>query len=792
MESEAKQWLPRGLTKAFVLLAGFVLPLVAIIVEMTTRMCAEIFFDPLPTWGHVFLVWVVPLVNGYILWFVFKGERPPGAWALPANASVIGIAFFYVIAYAPLTPLAVIAIIYAGLGLLPLAPLFSLIAALMMRRWLKSGATPAATGWDNRVWPGVALAFLALLIAEAPGLATRIGARRAVAPDAATRNSGVALIRRWGSEEWLLRSCYDRSGRADMLGFLLGWQEPLTTEQARQVYYAVTGRAADSAPPPAFLADNFTFDEQRDFNDNAAGAVIKGLSLNASQMDGSLDGEAALGYLEWTMVFKNANQRQEEARAHIQLPDGAVVSRLTLWINGEEREAAFAGRGQVTQAYEQVVSRRRDPVLVTTAGPGRVQMRCFPVPPGGEMKIRIGLTTPLHATFRTLRLPYFVERNFSVNQVLHNVWLESRQPLEQNGVADNKPNLWSKEKTTDGAFALRGSIADSELSASSQAFESKAHFSDKGVWAEDKRGKPGHVVQRRENIKANIRSLVLVVDTSRAMREAWPAIINAVKRLPDSKMLTVLFTGGNGVNEDMASPQTFEVSRELAAAFLEEYTENVGGADNVAALETAWDIAARHPNGAIVWLHGPQPILAQPLEALRQRWERRPDGPQLYAVQVVAGPDRITAGLDGISACHSLSLPEFMVDLKPALVGGIQEDDGLTFVRRREAGPTGPPAGDFVKTSDHLARLWAADEVNRLLAVNKPAEREAALKLAVEYQIVTPVSGAVVLETKEQYDQNNLKPVDANTVPTIPEPEMVLLLAVTLLLLAVAVWRKQF
>jgi hypothetical protein len=133
-----------------------------------------------------------------------------------------------------------------------------------------------------------------------------------------------------------------------------------------------------------------------------------------------------------------------------------------------------------------------------------------------------------------------------------------------------------------------------------------------------------------------------------------------------------------------------------------------------------------------------------------------------------------------------------MVDLKPALVGGIQEDDGLTFVRRREAGPTGPPAGDFVKTSDHLARLWAADEVNRLLAVNKPAEREAALKLAVEYQIVTPVSGAVVLETKEQYDQNNLKPVDANTVPTIPEPEMVLLLAVTLLLLAVAVWRKQF
>jgi hypothetical protein len=27
----------------------------------------------------------------------------------------------------------------------------------------------------------------------------------------------------------------------------------------------------------------------------------------------------------------------------------AVVSRLTLWINGEEREAAFARKGQVTE-----------------------------------------------------------------------------------------------------------------------------------------------------------------------------------------------------------------------------------------------------------------------------------------------------------------------------------------------------------------------------------------------------------------------------------------------------------
>ena len=45
-----------------------------------------------------------------------------------------------------------------------------------------------------------------------------------------------------------------------------------------------------------------------------------------------------------------------------------------------------------------------------------------------------------------------------------------------------------------------------------------------------------------------------------------------------------------------------------------------------------------------------------------------------------------------------------------------------------------------------------------------------ALELAALYQLVTPVSGAVVLETKEQFQQAGLTPVDAATVPSVPEP----------------------
>ena len=100
----------------------------------------------------------------------------------------------------------------------------------------------------------------------------------------------------------------------------------------------------------------------------------------------------------------------------------------------------------------------------------------------------------------------------------------------------------------------------------------------------------------------------------------------------------------------------------------------------------------------------------------------------------------------------------------------------------------------IVKTSDHLARLWANDEVSRILAPRDTSLQDAAITLAAQYQLVTPVTGAVVLETEQQYRDNGLQPVDAGTVPTIPEPEMVVLLIVAgafLIWLAYMKYRKS-
>ncbi|HOY60635.1 MAG TPA: PEP-CTERM sorting domain-containing protein, partial [Verrucomicrobiota bacterium] len=78
------------------------------------------------------------------------------------------------------------------------------------------------------------------------------------------------------------------------------------------------------------------------------------------------------------------------------------------------------------------------------------------------------------------------------------------------------------------------------------------------------------------------------------------------------------------------------------------------------------------------------------------------------------------------------------------------------------------------EASSHLVRLWAKDEIRRLAASRMTEE---AVGLAGRYQWVTPVSGAVVLETAQQYRSSELEPVPPSTVPSIPEPSTWALLA---------------
>jgi hypothetical protein len=782
-----------------VLIFGVILPALTLAIELATRMCAVTFFDPIPTVWHVLLVVIVPATN-LLSWLAVRGSRPAWLrWLGWANGFALGVAFYFTLLYLPLVLPGVIAILFLGWGLLPLSPVFSFASTWRLRVLLARRAEVDSPHPLRGLGWGLGGAAVLLAIIALPVPLTRFWSHRATSDDPATRLDAVRWLRAWGHHETMLADCYGSTRWNNEGPF--AWNisgQPVGVADARNIYYRVTGQPFNTLPPPqqhfttrnwAFL-DEFSWDPEQ--AGTAVGGRVKGLSLLQSRLDGLTNPDEAWGYVEWTIEFKNVATLAREARAQIALPPGGAVSRLTLWVNGEEREAAFAGSSQVRAAYEQVVKvQRRDPVLVTSCGPDRVLMQCFPVPAnGGTIKVRLGITVPLvleRADEAVLRWPHFLERNFSVPKgIEHSLWIESRQPL-QSASARLKPDHGKP-----GVNGLRGLLLDSELADPRSAVRARRNSEATLAWVTDPHGGDGQIIRQsiRPTAPARPGRVVFVLDGAKAMTEFYPQIAKTIVGLPDEIEFSLLLAR-DGVVEFSGAWRADAAFRRSVAQRL-EHAEGAGGQDNMPALLRAWDVAADHPSGVIVWIHGPQPLLLDDVEALRQRFEWRSFGggsnaPSLYVLQTMPGPNRILEKLNGISALRLVPRFESLEADLGRLIGAWRGGVSAFEVTRERVRPDAMfHATRGQEGSKHLARLWAFDEVLRLMATR---QTETAIRLAGQYQLVTPVSGAVVLETQQQFQQAGLKPVDAQTVPTVPEPGTLLLMVVGT---AVAwTWRKK-
>jgi hypothetical protein len=391
------------------------------------------------------------------------------------------------------------------------------------------------------------------------------------------------------------------------------------------------------------------------------------------------------------------------------------------------------------------------------------------------MKIRIGMTVPLvleDVTHARLLLPHFVSRNFATPDTKkHEVFIQSKTPIWPL----NSSLITSR---IGDAYSASGSISDADLLRPGSSV--RLDRDDvKDMWSEDPFN-PVFLIRQtiEERRPIHLNRIVVVVDTSNGMSDVVWAIQSALKSLPATFDVKLIFADSDGVYENNPLKKVDADGRDEVGAAL-DHVSYAGGADNAPALLKAWETAAQAPgNNAIVWIHRPQPLLLHSVDELRQRWESRPYGPKLYSVQTTAGVDEIEKQLDGIDEVKSVPrMDQLQTDLESLFVRLIGRAT-LEFVRSTKPETEVAQMSDAFHTSDHLARLWANDEVGRILAPRDPSLEDKATALAVRYQLVTPVSGAVVLENEAQYRAANLQPVDAGTVPTIPEPEMIALLLI--------------
>ncbi|AKQ45910.1 hypothetical protein TH63_10060 [Rufibacter radiotolerans] len=87
---------------------------------------------------------------------------------------------------------------------------------------------------------------------------------------------------------------------------------------------------------------------------------------------------------------------QEEAIYTFHLPEGSVVTSLSLWINGQEEKGYLTTQSKAEKAYKTIVGvEARDPSVVHWQEGNTVSVRVFPCTPQESRQFKIGITSPL-------------------------------------------------------------------------------------------------------------------------------------------------------------------------------------------------------------------------------------------------------------------------------------------------------------------------------------------------------------------------------------------------------------
>ncbi len=701
------------------------------------------------------LVALVPAANFLAFKRVNHSGNRADAWLPYLLPAALAVSLSYTVVFLPMLPMAGIALVFLGLGLLPLTPILAFAANLHALR-----KAPIFQPRDKRPVVGFTLGFAALALPLAWEMATcALIEKASTARGAGEQASAIQWLRHIGSERTMREVCYRTASdpwTTIMNARLFSNVSDLETNQ--KVYYRVTGVPYNSKPAPSAVSvtgrsgrgiRNF---DQHIGGERVAGKVA-GLTMETSQLEGKVDATGLTSYTEWTMVFKNIAGDASEARAQIELPPGGVVSRLTLWIGGEPREAAFGSREQVRAAYREIaVVQRRDPVLVNTCGPDRILMQCFPVPAdGGEMKIRIGITAPVRLTAArggAVDWPRLIETNFaSASGLAHHAKIESNVPfIGGSTTALRELRDRAFQEATPLLIALPESASDS---------------------ATDDPADPASAIRQTVRVEKSARpkKVAWVIDGSREMRPHFKGLIELAAKTEHAPDL--VFFAGDAISA--WEPKTGPLKDWL------QMHECIGGRANVPALTAAWQKLRGESDAGIVWIHGTQPVLLGEINPLIESFASDEPHPRIFDIDIGTGPNRIAEKIDTLVTWHRV-LDGWKAADRLALLLDRWAGRANRYVVERERIPRSEITGPAKAADRHVARLWGREEIERMRVT--PTQREEAEKLAVQLQLVTPVSGAVVLETQQQYDRHGLKPVDPATVPVVPEPGTVALLLI--------------
>ncbi|MFQ5401486.1 MAG: VIT domain-containing protein [Anaerolineae bacterium] len=122
---------------------------------------------------------------------------------------------------------------------------------------------------------------------------------------------------------------------------------------------------------------------------------FEGLSIEYQRVNVTIEDQVATTHIE--QLFVNDNDWMLEGTYLFPLPEGAAVSQLTMWVDGQPIEAKILEKEEARQIYDEIVRTLRDPALLEYVGTSAIQANVFPIPPRDERRIEIEYTQVLPA-----------------------------------------------------------------------------------------------------------------------------------------------------------------------------------------------------------------------------------------------------------------------------------------------------------------------------------------------------------------------------------------------------------
>lgn len=145
-------------------------------------------------------------------------------------------------------------------------------------------------------------------------------------------------------------------------------------------------------------------------------------------------------------VFRNPNNVDLEGIYIFPVPEGAAISRFSMWADGRKVSGEMVEAGLAREIYEDIVRKMRDPALLEYAGRNLFRARVYPIPARGEVRVEISYQEGLvfDSGMVAYRYPLNTERFSSADleDVSISVDIESDVPIRS--LYSPSHDIWSR------------------------------------------------------------------------------------------------------------------------------------------------------------------------------------------------------------------------------------------------------------------------------------------------------------------------------------------------------------